>query len=87
MLQTMLTDTPLVKNLDSDEYMKMLLDGKPNLEELFAKMEWSSTEYSAELSVEVDRLLPGFRKLILQPTMPVKVTQLLSNNEFVAKSN
>ncbi len=87
MLQTMLADAPLVKNLDSDEYMKMFLDGKPNLEELFAEMEWSSTEYSAELSVEVDRLLPGFRKLITQPTMPAKVTQLFSRNEIMAKSN
>ena len=30
MLQAMLTDTPLVKNLDNDEYMKILLDGSAN---------------------------------------------------------
>lgn len=37
-LQAMLADTPLVKNLDNPDYMKILLDGKENLEELFAEL-------------------------------------------------
>ena len=37
-LQTMLADTPLIKNLDNPDYMKILLDGKASLEELFAEL-------------------------------------------------
>ena len=87
MLQTMLADTPLVKNLDNDEYMKILLDGKANLEELFADLELTATARSADLSVGIDRLLPGFRRLITQQTLPVQVAQLLSKNEIMAESN
>ena len=87
MLQTMLADTPLVKNLDNDEYMKILLDGKANLEELFADLELTATARSADPPVGVDRLLPGFRRLITQQTLPGQVAQLLSKNEIMAKSN
>ena len=87
MLQTMLADTPLVKNLDNDEYMKILLDGKANLEELFADLELTATARSADQPVGVDRLLPGFRKLITQQTLPRQVAQLLSKNEIMAESN
>jgi len=48
MLQTMLADTPLVKNLDNDEFMKILLDGKANLEQLFADLELTATTHSTE---------------------------------------
>ena len=87
MLQTMLADTPLVKNLDNDEYMKILLDGKANLEELFADLELTATTRSADQPVGVDRLLPGFRRLITQQNLPEQVAQLLSKNEIMAKSN
>jgi len=39
MLQNMLAQTPLVKNLQNPEYMKILLDGKTSIEELFAEIE------------------------------------------------
>lgn len=87
MLQTMLADTPLIKNLDNDEYMKILLDGKANLEELFADLEMNATVRSADQPVGLDRLLPGFRRLIVKQTLPEKMAQLLSKNEILAGSN
>lgn len=87
MLQTMLADTPLVKNLDNDEYVKILLNGKNNLEELFADLAQDITAYSTDLPLEIDRLLPGFRKLITQHTLPEQVLRLLSKNKIMAKSN
>ena len=36
MLKNMLTDTPLVKNLANPDYMSLLLNGKTDLEQLFA---------------------------------------------------
>ena len=87
MLQTMLADTPLVKNLDNDEYMKILLNGKNNLEGLFADLAQDITAGSTDLPIEIDRLLPGFRKLITQHTLPEQVVHLLSKSEIMAKSN
>jgi len=87
MLQTMIADTPLVKNLDNDEYMEILLDGKANLEELFAGLELTATARSAEQPVGVDSLLPGFRKLITQQNLPEQVAQLLSKYKIMAESN
>ena len=57
MLQTMLADTPLVKNLDNDEYMKILLDGKTKLEELFTGAELDIAARSTNLPVEIDLAL------------------------------
>ena len=37
-LQTMLADTPLVKNFSNPHYMQILLDGRPSLEALFADL-------------------------------------------------
>jgi hypothetical protein len=72
-LQTMLADTPLVKNLDNPAYMEILLDGKENLVELFAELgpSWI-TNAAAESQFETDRLLPGFRALINHPTHPIR---------------
>jgi hypothetical protein len=38
----MLADTPLVKNLSNPDYMKILLDGRPNIEALFADLDRTS---------------------------------------------
>ncbi len=37
-LQSMIADTPLVKNLDNPEYMDIILNGKKSLEETFAEI-------------------------------------------------
>jgi hypothetical protein len=37
--RTMLPDTTLVKNLENPEYLKILLDGRPSLEALFAEID------------------------------------------------
>ena len=86
-IQTVLADTPLVKNLDSDKYMKILLNGKENLEALFADLEATTIVRSAVLPVEVDSLLPGFRKLITQLNLPQQVAYLLFKHEILIKSN
>ena len=87
MLQTMLADTPLVKNLDNDKYMQILLNGKSNLEELFADLELTASAHSVDLSIGVDRLLPEFRRVITKQTLPEQVAKLLSKNKIMGKSN
>jgi hypothetical protein len=72
-LKAMLADTPLVKNLDNPNYMEILLDGRPNLEELFADLNKKPLPRVAELQTDTDRILPGFRALMKMPTLPEKV--------------
>jgi hypothetical protein len=87
-LQTMLADTPLVKNLDNPAYMEILLDGKENLEELFAELAPSwITNGEAESQSETDRLLPGFRVLINNPSLPEQIAQLFNRHLEKSQSN
>ena len=69
-LQTMLADMPLVKNLGNPQYMKILLDGKANLEELFAEIGLSPLAKSDMAEPEPNLILPGFRKLLTMKNLP-----------------
>lgn len=79
-LQTMLANTPLVKNLDNPAYMKILLDGKANLEELFAKVGAMPPDSNTESQTDTDRLLPGFRTIINLPTLPEQIVRLFTKS-------
>jgi hypothetical protein len=71
----MLADTPLVKNLDNPDYMKIILDGKDNLEELFAEIGKSFVEENDALLKNTDRILPGFRPLASLSSLPDKLVK------------
>ena len=86
-LQTMLADTPLVKNLDNPDYMNILLDGKEDLEELFAEISETIVEKKWDLSADTGRILPGFRALAGVPSLPDKLIQSLTGNLDMCKSN
>jgi hypothetical protein len=77
-LQTMLADTPLVKNLDNPRYMKILLNGKANLEELFADIDLSPLTKNDMAGAEPNLIPPGFRKLIAMKNLPAQVLRLSS---------
>ncbi len=89
MLKNMLVDTPLVKNLDNPDYMTLLLNGKANLEELFASMDPIVLNNEIEQQSGVDRILPGFRKIIKLPALPDYFIKLATNENKcrVASSN
>ena len=78
-LQTMLADTPLIKNLENPAYMNVLLDGKENLESLFATLGAMLPESSAKSKTENDRLLPGFKAIIKSPTLPENMVRLITH--------
>ncbi len=86
-LQAMLADTPLVKNLENPEYMKILLDGKRNLEELFADLGAAHLAGAYGLQPDTDRILPGFRALMKLPTLPDQMVRSLGKPVEMAKSN
>ena len=79
MLKNMLVDTPLVKNLDNPDYMTLLLNGKANLEELFASMDPMVLNNEIEKHSGVDRILPGFQKIIKLPALPEYFLKLAAN--------
>jgi hypothetical protein len=83
----MLADTPLVKNLDNPDYMEILLDGKANLEELFAHLTATSFVKAAESEANIDHILPGFRAIIKMPTLPEQVVRLFTRPQQMAKPN
>jgi hypothetical protein len=75
-LQTMLADTPLVKNLSNPAYMDILLDGKSSLEELFSEIEMSGEKYDTKSATDTERFLPGFRALTNLPSLPEQIVRL-----------
>jgi hypothetical protein len=83
-LQAMLADTPLVKNLDIPDYMKILLNGKENLEQLFAQLGPVNRAGQDGFNADNERVLPGFRNLMKLPTLPDQLIQSLGK---LAKSN
>ncbi len=87
MLQTMLADTPLVKNLDNKRYMTILLGQKKNLEELFADFDQNPTTHEASQEGTCEQVLPGFRKIIDQQSMPTQIVDLLEQYKLWPKSN
>lgn len=76
-LDTMLGDTPLVKNLQSPVYLEILLDGSPTLEERFARIDIAQIRHASKLArQEAGRTLPGLRKILSLSTWPLDVARL-----------
>lgn len=63
-LRTLPPDTPLVKNLQNPEYLKILLDGQPSLEALFAQIDPPTVRQelakAQHIPDRVPRALQGF---------------------------
>ena len=73
MLRTMLAETPLVKNLQNPEYVRLLLKEKPSLEEVFAE-------------IEIATVREEFRKAQLNPEkIPTKIKPLIALPDYPAK--
>jgi len=86
-LNSMLADTPLVKNLDNPEYMDILLGGKVNLEELFSEVDRVQTEKDEKSVAKNDRILPGFKAVINLPLLPEYMARVFKRNQNTVKSN
>ena len=63
-LKTIPADTPLVKNLNNDKYMKILLNGKQNLSELFADIDGNKVRNELEKAQDyIDRIPKKLRRM------------------------
>ena len=86
-LQAMLADTPLIKNLDNPDYLEILLNGNDSLEELFAELDSNTCIKVLESNPDVDKILPGLKKLINIQNLPDRIIQIVEDGHAVAKSN
>ncbi len=83
-LRTMLANTPLVKNLQNDDYMTILLKGKPGLEELFAEIDIIEVRNELKASqCDIEKIPGKLRKLTNKPDYP----EMLKKYFFKLKCN
>lgn len=78
MLQTILADTPLVKNLQNPSYMELLLNGKHTLEEVFAKIDAQEARNLMTSKEQSNERVPkSIQKMINQPAFPLTLRNIL----------
>ena len=80
----MLANKPLVKNLQNDDYMKILLGQKSSLEELFADIDVNKVRNELRASQgNIEKIPAKLKQLTNKPDYP----EMLKNYFFKLKSN
>jgi hypothetical protein len=70
-LQSMIADTPLVRNLKNPQYLKVLLNGRPDLESCFAHIDIELVRIEMLTARSgLDRLPAQLRQIIAAPAFP-----------------
>jgi len=69
MLRTMLADTPLVKNLQNPDYMRIILNGKSTLAERFAEIDIQLVREELKKQQQPERIPPKIKKLLREPNL------------------
>jgi len=78
MLQTILAETPLVRNLQNPDYMKLLLNGKASLEAVFAETDIESFRGAFREAQEAPEKIPAkLKPIIAMPDFPEKLVTML----------
>jgi hypothetical protein len=78
-LRAMLADTPLVKNLENEEYVKIILNGRASLAELFSEIDAKTVRKELRKSQEYsDQIPPKIRSVIKKADLPKIVTKLFT---------
>jgi len=76
-LQSMIADTPLVKNLENPQYLKILLKGHADLEECFADVDIDAVRRGMDSAQRSPEKVPKkIRKLIADASFPEMLCRL-----------
>jgi len=76
-LQSMIADTPLVRNLENPNYLKVLLDGQSTLEERFAQIPVDTVRKELQDASNSPEKVPSkIRQLIHVQTFPETICRL-----------
>lgn len=77
-INAMLSVTPLVKNLDQPDYLKLILNGCSSLEERFAQIDSSVVQkLLAEEAQSTQFVDPKIKKMIRNPNFPSQLIKLV----------
>jgi hypothetical protein len=77
LLQSMIADTPLVRNLENPGYLKTLLNGQATLEERFAQIDAQTVrEELRTVQGSLEKVPPKIRQLIALPAFPEAICGL-----------
>ena len=77
LLQSMIADTPLVRNLENPGYLKTLLNGQATLEERFAQIDAEIVrEELRTVQGSLEKVPPKIRQLIALPAFPEAICGL-----------
>ena len=78
-MQTILANTPYIKNLDNPEYMKIILDGTETLEERFAQIDIKIVRKQLlELQQDSVKTPRAIKKIIKMPDLPEALVALFT---------
>ena len=78
-MQTILANTPYIKNLDNPDYMKIILDGKETLEERFAEIDIKIVRKELlELEQDSAKIPRVINKIIKMPDLPQALVALFT---------
>ena len=76
-LKTILADTPLVRNLENEDYLRIILDGCNSLEERFEKIESRLVLKELKRTQKTsERIPPEMKKIIKEPNLPQKIIEI-----------
>ena len=80
MLQTILAETPLIRNLENPAYMKLLLNGKSSLEAVFSDIDIESFREAFREAQDAPEKIPAkLKPLIAMPDFPQKLVNMLQS--------
>jgi hypothetical protein len=78
-LKTLLSDTPLVRNLENPEYLKIILDGAATLEERFSQIDARIVQQElSRQATHSERVPRKIRQLVKLPDLPDRWVAFLS---------
>jgi len=78
MLRTILAETPLVRNLENPHYMKILLNGKPSLEAVFAEIEIDTLRKAfRDAQNDPERIPATLKPIIAMPNFPEQLVSMV----------
>jgi hypothetical protein len=78
MLQTILAETPLVKNLNNPAYLTILLNAKPSLEAVFAETDIDTFREAFREAQDAPEKIPAkLKPIISMPDFPEKLVNML----------
>ena len=76
-LKAIIADTPLVRNLENDEYYKIILNGCATLDERFAQIDDKTVrEQLKQAGKNQEKISPEVKSIIKQKDLPEKISAL-----------